>query len=189
MRRDVQIGAGVLLILAALTACGGTQPEPQTGSEGDMTMQLESSAFQNEGTLPQRFTCDGEDVSPSLSWSEPPAGTQSLVLIVDDPDAPGRTWDHWLLFNMPATLRSLPEGVPADGVVTGIGTHGTNSWNHLGYGGPCPPKGTTHRYFFRLYALDTTLDLGPSTNKSGLERAMKGHILAQAELMGKYKRQ
>jgi Raf kinase inhibitor-like YbhB/YbcL family protein len=188
MRRYVQIGAGVLLILAALSACGGTQPEPQTESGTGVTLQLKSSAFQDQGTIPQRFTCDGEDVSPPLSWSEPPAGTQSLVLILDDPDAPGRTWDHWLLFNMPATLRSLPEGVPADGAVAGIGTHGTNSGNHLGYGGPCPPKGTTHRYFFKLYALDTTLDLKAGAGKGEIEKAMKGHVLAEAQLMGRYGR-
>jgi hypothetical protein len=153
-----------------------------------MALQLESSAFEDQGTIPQRFNCDGEDVSPPLSWSAPPAGTQSLVLVFDDPDAPGRTWDHWLLFNIPATLRSLPAGVPAESAVAGIGAHGTNSWNHLGYGGPCPPKSTTHRYFFRLYALDTIPDLDPGASRTEIEKAMKGHVLAEGQLMGRYGR-
>jgi hypothetical protein len=186
MRRYVQIGAGILLILAALSACQGTQPELQTGP--GTALQLESSAFEDQGAIPQRFTCDGEDLSPPLSWSEPPTGTQSLVLLFDDPDAPVGTWDHWTLFNIGATLRSLPEGIPADAVVTGIGMHGSNSWRRLGYGGPCPPKGRTHRYFFKLYALDTLLDLGTGAGKAEIEKAMKGHVLAQGQLMGRYGR-
>jgi len=184
MHRPVQIGVAILLILAALSACQGTQPAPQAGPESGTTIQLESSVFEDQGTIPQRFTCDGEDLSPPLSWSEPPAGTQSLLLVFDDPDAPVGTWDHWLLFNIPPTIRSLPEGIPADAVVEGIGTHGSNSWHRLGYGGPCPPKGSTHRYFFRLYALDTFLDLGAGAGKDELAKAMQGHMLAMGQLMG-----
>jgi hypothetical protein len=189
MRRYVQVGAGILLILAAISACQGTQPAPQAEPGAGAALQLKSSAFEDQGAIPQTFTCDGEDLSPALSWSEPPAGTQSLVLVFDDPDAPAGTWDHWLLFNIPATIRSLPEGVPADGTVEGIGTHGSNSWHRLGYGGPCPPKGTTHRYFFRLYALDTLLDLGAGAGKTEIETTMEGHVLAEGQLMGRYGRQ
>ena len=148
-----------------------------------MTFELTSSAFSGGQQIPAKYTCDGEDISPPLQWSEPPAGTQSLALIMDDPDAPVGTWDHWLLFNLPASSRSLPEqaGMPAGSAA------GKNSWGRTGYGGPCPPRGT-HRYFFKLYALDTTLALPAGTNKSQLLQAMAGHILAQTELMGTYSR-
>jgi hypothetical protein len=151
-------------------------------------MQLQSSAFPAGEPIPRQFTCDGNDISPPLSWSEPPAGTQSLALILDDPDAPAGTWDHWILFNIPAAVRSLPEGIPPDEVVEGIGTQGSNSWKRLGYGGPCPPQGATHRYEFRLYALDTVLALDPGTNKEDLEKSMSGHILAIGRLIGRYDR-
>ena len=149
-----------------------------------MTFELTSSAFASGQRIPRRYTCDGEDISPPLQWGEPPAGTQSLALIMDDPDAPVGTWDHWLLFNLAASSRSLPEraGTPPGSVT------GKNSWGRSSYGGPCPPRGT-HRYFFKLYALDTTLALPASTNKSQLLAAIANHILAQAELMGTYARQ
>ena len=148
-----------------------------------MTFELTSSAFANGEGIPAKFTCDNEDISPPLRWGDPPAGTQSLALIMDDPDAPVGTWDHWLLFNLRARNRSLPEraGTP-DGSVTG-----KNSWGRTDYGGPCPPRGT-HRYFFKLYALDTTLALPAGTNKFQLLGAMADHILAQAELVGTYSR-
>jgi hypothetical protein len=182
------LGTWLLLILAILSACQGKQPERQVprGTEG--ALALESSAFEMEGTIPERYTCEGEDVSPPLSWSEPPAGAQSLVLICDDPDAPIGTWDHWVVFNIPASVRSLPEGVAADEMIEGVGTHGTNSWGRLGYGGPCPPEGPAHRYYFKLYALDTTLDLEPGADKKEIEKAMTGHILAQGQLMARYGR-
>lgn len=151
-------------------------------------MRVESDAFKAEETIPQRYTCDGEDLSPPLSWSEPPAGTQGLVLIGDDPDAPVGTWDHWVLFNIPAATRSLPEGIPADPVIDGVGTHGSNGWHRLGYGGPCPPKGGAHRYYFKLYALDTTLNLDPGASKKDVETAIEGHILAEGQLIGLYGR-
>jgi Raf kinase inhibitor-like YbhB/YbcL family protein len=149
--------------------------------------QLGSSSFAHGAAIPVKYSCDGEDISPPLSWSEPPAGTQSLALIFDDPDAPGGTWVHWVLYDLPPQLQTLPEAVPADAEPPTGGHHGNNSWNRSGYGGPCPPGGT-HRYFFRLYALDTPLDLGPGADKDQVLEAMAGHILAQTELMGTFSR-
>jgi Raf kinase inhibitor-like YbhB/YbcL family protein len=164
------------------TATSATASELQKGDE-TMTFELASSAFANSEGIPAKYTCDGEDVSPPLQWNQPPEGVQSLALIMDDPDAPVGTWDHWLLFNIPADFRSLAEQAgPPPGSVGG-----KNSWGRTGYGGPCPPRGT-HRYFFRLYALDTSLDLPSGTDKAQLIEAMAGHILAQAELMGTYAR-
>ena len=149
------------------------------------SMNLTSTAFSYGEFIPAKYSCNGEDVSPSLSWTEPPAGTQSFALIMDDPDAPVGTWVHWVLFNLPASARGLSEGMPsdlkfADGSVQGI----TSAGSH-GYHGPCPPSGT-HRYFFKLYALDTTLSLTFAADKKEVLAAMDGHILAQAELMGKF---
>ena len=149
-------------------------------------MKLTSSAFTEGSMIPRKYTCDGEDVSPPLAWAEVPAGIKSLALICDDPDAPVGTWVHWVLFNLPPTLTGLPEGVPAEKSPQG-GVHGTNSWRRIGYGGPCPPGGT-HRYFFKLYALDTQLNLGNNATAKDVQAAIKGHVLAEAQLMGRYKR-
>jgi Raf kinase inhibitor-like YbhB/YbcL family protein len=153
-------------------------------------MTLSSSAFADQGEIPVRYTCDGDDVSPPLSWSALPAGTRSLALIVDDPDAPDpaaprRVWVHWVLYDLPPG-GGLPEGVGRDGLPAG--THeGLNDWGRSGYGGPCPPIGR-HRYFHKLYALDVVLpDLGMPT-KAELEGAMRGHVLAEAQLLGTYRR-
>jgi Raf kinase inhibitor-like YbhB/YbcL family protein len=152
-----------------------------------MAFELTSSAFAQGETIPVKYTCDGDDVSPPLEWGDPPEGTQGFALIGDDPDAPVGTWDHWILYNLPPEGRSLPEAVPPDVELSDGSRHGQNSWRRLGYGGPCPPSGI-HRYFFKLYALDTTLDLAPNANKKQLLQAMEGHILGQAELMGVYSR-
>lgn len=150
-------------------------------------MKLTSSAFQHGQMIPQQYTCDGRDISPPLTWSDPPQGTQSFALIADDPDAPRGTWVHWVVWNIPATARSLEENVPKrESLETGA-RQGMTDFKKIGYGGPCPPSGT-HRYFFKLYALDTTLKLPSSTTKADLEKAMQGHILEQAELMGTYQR-
>lgn len=188
MRRILRVGVSLWVILTFVSACQGTQQGPQTMGEAEAALQIETDAFESDGTIPQRYTCDGQDLSPSLSWSEPPAGTQSLLLICDDPDAPGGTWNHWVLFNIPATARSLPEGIPADPLVEGAGTHGANSWRHLGYGGPCPPKGSEHRYQFQLYALDIILGLEPGASENEVARAMKDHVLAEGQLVGRYSR-
>jgi hypothetical protein len=145
-----------------------------------MSLELTSDAFVNGQSIPAKYSCVGKNISPALAWNEAPAGTQSLALIVDDPDAPGGTWVHWVLFNIPADRHSLPEN--AD---TGAMSVGKNSWGDLGYGGPCPPSGT-HRYFFKLYALDTSLNLSPGATKEQVLKEVEGHILAQGELMGTF---
>lgn len=150
-----------------------------------MPLNLTSTAFQMSGTIPVKYTCDGEDVSPPLAWQGAPANTKSFVLIVDDPDAPMGVWDHWLLFNIPAAIQSLPEGVSPLPAQT---QEGLNSWRMTGYRGPCPPD-KIHRYLFKLYALDVTLPLSEGAKKDEIEAAMQGHIVAQTELMGKYDRQ
>lgn len=152
-----------------------------------MSFTLESSAFTAGALIPVKYTCDGDDISPPLSWSEPPAGTRSFALIMDDPDAPVGVWDHWLLYNIPAGVRGLPAGIPAVPELADGSRHGKNSWGRTDYGGPCPPSGE-HRYFFKLYALDAPLDLASGANKQTLLQAMDGHVLAEAELMGVYER-
>ncbi len=150
-------------------------------------MELKSSAFTAGGMIPKKYTCDGPDVSPSLSWSDVPAGAKSLALIADDPDAPMGTWVHWVAWNIPPNARGLEEGVPKQDSLPNGMKQGTTDFRSIGYGGPCPPSGT-HRYFFKLYALDTSLNLPPGATKKDLEKAMQGHLLQQVELMGKYAR-
>ena len=156
-----------------------------------MTLTLNSPDFVHNGPMPARLTCDDRDLSPQLHWSGVPAGAQSLALIVDDPDAPDpaaprMTWVHWVLYNMPPTATGLPEGVVVHALPPGI-REGVNDWGRTGYGGPCPPIGR-HRYFHKLYALDTVLpDLGKPT-KAALEQAMAGHVLASTELVGTYQK-
>lgn len=153
-----------------------------------MPFTLESRDFMHGGDMPRKFTCEGDDLSPALFWSEPPAGTKSLALIADDPDAPAGTWVHWVFYNAEPPLRELPQGVAKTEEVQGIGRQGLNDFRRVGYGGPCPPPGKPHRYFFKLYALDAKLPLPARASKKDVERAMQGHILAQAELMGRYRR-
>ena len=158
---------------------------------GQMTLTLTSSAFADGQAIPREYTCDGTDISPPLAWSGVPEGTESLVLIVDDPDAPDpaapkMTWVHWVLYNLSPSTTQLPAGVPQAELPSGT-KEGLNDWKRTGYGGPCPPIGR-HRYFHKLYALDVTLpELEPPT-KATLEEAMAGHVLARAELVGTYQR-
>lgn len=154
-----------------------------------MAFTLSSSAFIHGGAIPSRHTCQGEDVSPALAWSDPPPGTVTYVLIVDDPDAPDpaaprMTWVHWVLLNIPAATRTLPEGAHGQSLPEAT-VVGSNDWRKRAWGGPCPPVGK-HRYFFKLYALDVTLPLSPVATKADVEAAMVGHILGQATLMGTY---
>jgi Raf kinase inhibitor-like YbhB/YbcL family protein len=153
-----------------------------------MSIELTSSAFQQENPIPRQYTGDGEDQSPPLQWSEPPAGTKSIALICDDPDAPRFTWVHWVLFNVPSQARELEAAVPTIETLPSGARQGINDSGDIGYGGPAPPKGKPHRYFFKLYALDIMLVLLPGATKPQLEDAMKGHILAEGQLMGTYQR-
>lgn len=152
-----------------------------------MPMELTSEAFVNGQSIPAKYACTGKNISPPLAWTDPPAGTQSLALIVDDPDAPMGTWVHWVLFNISTDRRSLEEDLPVTGknIDPNAIFVGTNSAGKIGYDGPCPPSGT-HRYYFRLYALDTLISLLPGASKEQVLREMDGHILAQAELMGTF---
>ena len=152
-----------------------------------MPFELTSTAFDNRDPIPVKYTCDDEDISPPLQWKDPPEGTRSFALICDDPDAPVGTWVHWVLYDLPASTLSLPEAVPPEAELPDGGRHGQNSWGRSDYGGPCPPGGT-HRYFFKLYALDAELELAAGASKEELLRAMDGHILASTETMGVYSR-
>jgi len=151
-------------------------------------MQLSSPAFTNGGAIPKQHTADGRNSSPELHWSGGAPETKSYALICDDPDAPHGTWVHWVLFNLPPETHQLPTGVPAEHTLHSGGRQGTNDFHKIGYGGPAPPPGKPHRYFFKLYALDTVLDLNDAPTKAQLETAMHGHIKAEGHLMGTYKR-
>ncbi|WP_338422918.1 YbhB/YbcL family Raf kinase inhibitor-like protein [Anabaena sphaerica] len=151
-------------------------------------MILSSSAFVDNGLIPAKYTCDGADISPPLIWDEIPSATQSLALIVDDPDAPGRTFVHWVVYDIPPTIKQLPEKIIGSKTIPSCGVQGKNDFGNFGYGGPCPPSGT-HRYFFHLYALDKKLNLESGANKNQIIRVMEGHVLEKAELIGRYKRQ
>jgi Raf kinase inhibitor-like YbhB/YbcL family protein len=167
------------------------QEVPSTPKEDAMALTLSSTAFSSNGSIPRQYTCEGRDISPPLAWSGIPEGTRSLALIVDDPDAPDpqhpkMTYVHWVLYDIPPSTDGLPEGVDDEQLPQGT-RHGRNDWKRTGYGGPCPPIGR-HRYFHKLYALDTVLkDLGTPT-KADLERVMEGHVLARAELIGTYQK-
>lgn len=176
--------------LVESTAVSTLEPIPTSElEEGDMAMEfiLSSTPFAEGDPIPQKYSCDGEDISPPMQWTDPPEGTTSFALIVDDPDAPVGTWVHWVLYNLPADTRSLPEAFPPDANLPDGSKNGENSWGRLGYGGPCPPGGT-HRYFFKLYSLNLMLDLAAGATKEQLLQAMEGHVLAESELMGTYTR-
>ncbi len=152
-----------------------------------MQVKVTSPAFAGGGMIPARFTCDGEDVSPPLEWSGLPEATASVAVICDDPDAPHGTWVHWVLVDLPANCGGVKEALPADKKLPDGSVQGTNDFKRIGYGGPCPPGGT-HRYIFRVYALDRKLTLAPGADKAAVVRAMEGHILAWGELMARYAR-
>ena len=152
-----------------------------------MDFELTSPAFRGNQPIPRRYTCDGEDASPPLEWTDPPAGARSFALIMDDPDAPAGIWVHWAIYNLPADARSTGEGIPPDPCLADGSRQGINSFHRYGYGGPCPPGGT-HRYFFKLYALDRMLDLPDRSNKITLLDAMVGCMLGEAALVCTYRR-
>jgi Raf kinase inhibitor-like YbhB/YbcL family protein len=178
----------LILIGAFLYGLIAISALPAAESEGRTPMQFTSSAFRAGGNIPRKYTCDGNDVSPQLRWKDAPAGTKAFALIADDPDAPVGTWVHWVIYDLPAEERELAEGVPATEVLTNGAKQGINDFRKVGYGGPCPPPGPPHRYFFKLYALDAPTGLKPRATKAQLLDAMKGHTLGEAELMGRYKR-
>ena len=152
------------------------------------SLTIKTPAFDPGQSIPKRYTGEGEDVSPRLEWSEPPSGTKSIALICEDPDAPVGIWVHWVLFNLPPATRTLDEGIPKDRELKNGARHGNNDWKQTGYRGPRPPPGKPHRYFFKVYALDKTLDLAAGATRVQLLDAMKGHTLAEGEVMGTYRR-
>ena len=175
------VAAGVLLLVAALPGCRDSIARGQT-------MNLSSTSFQDGSRIPAKYTCSGANISPQLAWSAPPAATVSLALIVTDPDAPRGTWVHWVLYNLPAGTRALPEGLPALGQLPDGALQGRNDFGEIGYGGPCPPPGSPHHYIFTLYALDAKLNLPVGATRAQVEAAMQGHILASGRLVGLFQR-
>ena len=179
--RQIAIGICVLMGLPVLSSMAAERA-------GKDQMQLTSTAFTEGTAIPAKYTCDAKNVSPALKWSGVPAGAKSLALVVDDPDAPVGTWVHWVLYDLHATTSELAEDVPHSQLLANGAKQGLNDFRRIGYGGPCPPPGKPHRYFFKLYALDVLLDLKPGLTKKDLEHAMEKHILAHAQLMGTYQR-
>ncbi len=174
---------GALFLL--LSACRAPAETPPATREVRMGLSVSSPAFMAGQPIPSRYSCKGEDVSPPLTWSGAPPQTRAFALIMDDPDAPMGTWVHWVIFNIPAGASGLAEALPREGRLSDGSLQGRNSWGRIGYNGPCPPSGT-HRYFFKLYALDTALTLPAGADKGQLLSAMQGHILAQGEWMGTF---
>jgi Raf kinase inhibitor-like YbhB/YbcL family protein len=183
-------------LLALVAGCGATDSsghgknqleEPPMGSEA-MTITLTSPAFQEGATIPKVHTGDDKDSSPALRWADPPAATKAFALICDDPDAPRRTWVHWVIYDLPADTRSLNEGVARDGTLANGAKQGKNDFGKTGYGGPAPPPGKPHRYYFKLYALDALTGLPTGATKEQVLAAIKGHVLAEGQLMGRYAR-
>ncbi len=174
------------VILLTVVACAPKAPMP--AKEAETALSLSSTAFKEGDQLPVKYTCDGQNISPLLEWGEPPQGTQTFALIVDDPDAPRGVFTHWVLFNLPANIRQLPEGIPAQFQLENGALQGKNDFGKIGYGGPCPPPGPAHQYRFTLYALDKPLDLKSSASKKQVLDAMEGNVLAQGQLTGTYQR-
>jgi Raf kinase inhibitor-like YbhB/YbcL family protein len=177
-----------IIVIAFLICLFGLCPQAFSAKKGGIVMKITSSVFTEGSIIPSKYTCDGQDISPPLEWKDIPAGTKSFALICDDPDAPRGTWVHWVAYNIPPNISKLDENVKPELELKNGVIQGNNDWPKIGYGGPCPPSGT-HRYYFKLYALDTILPIKPGASKAQLLNAMKGHVIAEAQLMGKYKRQ
>jgi Raf kinase inhibitor-like YbhB/YbcL family protein len=165
---------------------GCSQTETKQGGK-KMEIKLTSAAFREGDLIPKKYTCDGENVSPPLAWSGVPSTAKSIALVCDDPDAPMGNWVHWVIFNIPASTNKLSEKIPTNKILEDGTTQGNNDFKKIGYGGPCPPRGT-HRYFFRIYALDKRIELVPGATKVEILHEMNGHILSEGKLMGKYSR-
>ncbi len=182
----------LLIVFLLLCYCQSNRQsnaeEREMEGEKKMEIKIQSTAFEEGGMIPPKYTCDGENISPPLSWNSVPEDTKCIALISDDPDAPMGTWVHWVVFNLSPDIKGLPEGVPHGEILESGAKQGKTDFGKTGYGGPCPPSGT-HRYYFKIYALDTEINLEAGITKAQLLKAMEGHILAQGQLMGKYKRQ
>ena len=174
-------------LFLAILVCSGQSKNQTYKIKGGEKMEIKSSAFNEGSIIPGKYTCDNIDISPPLEWSQVPDGTKTFALICDDPDAPMGTWVHWVLFNLPGNILALSENVPKLEILKNGARQGKNDFGKIGYGGPCPPGGT-HRYYFKIYALDKELDAKPGITKKELLKAMEGHILAEGQLMGRYKR-
>ena len=175
-------------MLLGMLAAGCASQEAALSEEDEMVLSLSSPVFQDGEKIPVKYTCDGQDMSPPLMWGDPPPGTQAVTLIMDDPDAPGGVFTHWVIFNLPVDSRELAEAVPRDNQLENKALQGRTDFGRVGYGGPCPPTGPAHHYLFSLYALDRPLDLNAGSSKKQVLDAMQGHILAQGQLTGIYQR-
>jgi hypothetical protein len=184
----IGVAAGVALLGWGWSRSGAATDGASSSGGRKMSIILTSTAFAEGQPIPKKYTGDGADVSPPLQWRGVPAGARSLALIADDPDAPVGTWVHWVLYGLPANTTELPENVPAAERLSSGARQGLNDFRRVGYGGPAPPAGRAHRYFFKLYALDQELDLKPRATKAELLRAMEGQVLAEGQLMGTYQR-
>jgi Raf kinase inhibitor-like YbhB/YbcL family protein len=182
---SILILISALVLLTYVSGCIGQQDKDNIEEvEAMQNISILADAFKYGEVIPSEYTCTGKDISPGLSWTGIPEGTKSVVLIMDDPDAPGGTFVHWVLFNIPAMTQKLPKAVKKDKVLEDFSRQGMTDFGYIGYGGPCPPPGKYHRYFFRIYALDKMLELLPGASRNQIDRAMKDHILANGELMG-----
>ena len=186
MKRSPKLAAFFAATLV-IFGCAKAKPAGAQQPRNNESMHITSSAFQNGGEIPAKYTCSGANVSPSLAWSGAPSGTQSFALIVSDPEAPSGDFTHWMLYGLSGSEKSLPENVSSDAQPSG-GAQGTNDFGKAGYGGPCPPPGPKHHYHFTLLALNAKLSLKPGAVRAQLEQAMRGHILAQGELVGTFGR-
>jgi Raf kinase inhibitor-like YbhB/YbcL family protein len=186
----------LLAVFASRIGEPGAPPPPDRGGSvgtdagimNPMIIRLRSPVFHDGDPIPRKYTCDGDDVSPPLEWDNLPEGAQSLAIVCEDPDAPVGTWDHWVFYSLPASEMVLPEGVPTDESLDSGAHQGVNDFHRIGYGGPCPPRGQIHRYFFKIYALKIDLQLEPGADKARLMEAMKGNILGEGQLVGTYQR-
>jgi len=174
----MKIGLAILFVLICIIFTGGEV----------MALEIKSAGFKDGDVIDPKYTCKGADMSPQLSWSDIPEGTQSFALICDDPDAPFMTWVHWVIYDIPTDVTELPEAVSADETLSNGAKQGKNDFRKIGYGGPCPPPGGPHRYIFKLYALDIMLDLEPGATKKELIKSMEGHVLGQSQITGHFKR-
>jgi Raf kinase inhibitor-like YbhB/YbcL family protein len=185
MQKKILVALLILMAVSGLIAAKGAVKKKGAAMP---SIVVDSPAFGQKQPIPQRYTCDGEDMSPPLAWKNVPPGSKSIVLISDDPDAPSGDWVHWVVYDLSPEIDSLPEHIATtDTILGGKGKQGRNDFRRIGYGGPCPPSGT-HRYFFKIYALDMLLDLPAGKSKKEIEHAMKGHVVAQGELIGTYQR-